>query len=356
MTGRGFRLCASAFLAAVLSAAARGDTPRPPAFEPIGLPSSRSSSPVFNRFAWLPPFTAAQPRSGEWFIVPTLSISQAMIASLLVDGEGAEIPVVNVDYETISFELPLSFGLGGSVSLEADFQAQYLWGGLLDGPIQLFHELFGFPNGGRELFAADQVNIAVPTKNGFDYRAYRSAFLVSDPVFGAAFRLLRTPSLALTGRIVAAVPLGLGDGLAGTELPQFGAGLYADWKTPSGVVVNGLLGGMLPLESLIGDERRPYPTLQVRLSSAVPLSRGLLLFLDLNLKSSPVGGYVYAGDIDFFALPNADLFVGLVFAGPEKRDSGSYGAFSVQEDPISHNSADIGFLGTWAFRSRGILR
>ncbi|MFA6507762.1 MAG: DUF3187 family protein, partial [Treponemataceae bacterium] len=228
-------------------------------FQPIGLPSSRSSSPVFNRYASLPPFTAAQPEKGEWFCIPTLEFSQGMTAAYIYDANGFEIPATILDYETLSLELPVSYGLTDMISLEMDLQFQYLWGGKLDALVEAFHGLFGFLNGGREIFNRDRLEITIPTLSGFDLRAASPALLVSDPLLGVALRLVKTDQTALTGRIFTALPLGLGAGLYGAELPQLGSGLYFCWTPHPRFGINASVGGILPLESFGWTASHPFP-------------------------------------------------------------------------------------------------
>jgi len=321
-------------------------------FQPIGLPSSRSSSPVFNRYASLPPFTAVQPEKGEWFCIPTLEFSQGMTAAFIYDADGFQIPATMLDYETLSLELPLSYGLTDTISLEMDLQFQYLWGGKLDAVIESFHGLFGFLNGGREIFNRDRLEINIPTLSGFDLRAASPSFLVSDPIFGVALGLVKTNQTALTGRIFTAVPLGLGAGLSGAELPQIGSGLYLSWTPLPRFGVNASLGGILPLESFGWTASHPFPMAQARLSVLAEAIPGLFLFIDLNFHSSPIRTDFIYSDTDLFAVPNADLLIGFLFTGRSDNRSGRYGSFTFQEDPITHNASDITFIGTGAFRWR----
>jgi hypothetical protein len=322
------------------------------AFAPFGLPSSRSPSPVFNRFAALPPFTARQPGQGDWLLVPTLEIAQCMTSLLVTQEDGSKAYKTSLDYETISLELPLSWGLSDRVSLEMDLQVQYIWGGFLDGIVESFHKSLGFPNGGRENVDYGRVEIDVETQNGYSLKLDKAALLVSDPVFGAAFSLVRLPALGLTGRVIGALPLGLGGGLAGSDLPQLGAGLYADWRPGPRTSMHMLLAGVLPLECFGWTGTHPCPMAQVRVSALAELARGLFLFVDCNYRSSPIRGYIADDGRDFFHLPNVDLLIGFVRSGSASRSAGRFGALSVREDPVSHNASDVGFLATGGFRWR----
>lgn len=319
-------------------------------FRPIGLPSSRSTSPVFNRYASLPPFTAEQPKRGEWFCVPTFELSQGMLAAWMYDSYGVPYPATQLDCETFSLELPLAYGLTDTVSLELDLQVQYLSGGFLDIVIESFHGLFGFPNGGRELFDRNRVEVDIPTMNGFDLRMDSSALLVADPVFGVGLGLAKTDRTTLTGRLLAALPLGLGAGLSGAELPQLGAALYAGWMPHSRITVNASVGGVLPLESFGWTASKPYPTAHARASILAEAAPGFFLLADFNFRTSPISSTIRYDGVDFYAMPNADLLIAFVFTGRKEKERGLFGSFSFQEDPFSHNAADIGFKGSGAFR------
>lgn len=318
-------------------------------FSALALPSSRSPSPVFNRYASLPPFTARLPRKGETVLAPSFEIAQAMLAALYLQEDGSDLPVANLDFETFGLELPISYGLSDRIAFELDAQAQYLWGGFLDEIIEGFHGLFGFPNGGREFFDPYDVAVFVETDNGYDLLADKAMFLVSDPYFGAAFGLIDSPALGLSFRLGGTVPLGLGRGFAGTELPQILAGAYADWRPSRRLSVYAMAGGILPLESFGWTNIRPAPMAQGRISSFIELNKSLFLFVDFNLKTSPISGNIYANGLDFFALPNADLLIGFAFASPGAKAAGKFSSFTVQEDPISHNSTDIRFIGSGVF-------
>lgn len=341
-------LAAGVLAAAALAAAAAADGP----FAPIGLPSSRSHSPVFNRFASLPPFTAELPGRGEWFLLPTASIKQAMIASLYIQEDGGGIPLTNLDFETVGLELSAAWGLSDRISLEFNAEVHYLWGGLFDGLIAGFHEAFGFPNAGRELFDAGDVSIYVKTRNGYTLYADEAMLLVSDPAFGAAFRLIARRDFSLTARAAGTVPLSLGKGFSGSELPQALAGFYLDWRPARRSSLHASAGGILPFESFGLTGTNPRPLLQSRISGFFDIGNGFLFFADFNLKTSPIDGEIYEGNVNFFGLPSADLLIGVAFAGPRERREGRYFGFAIQEDPISHNSTDVGFIWAGAFRSR----
>lgn len=347
----GFRAAALLFAACVGGAAHSQPAPAE-AFSPIGLPSSRSPLPVFNRFMSLPPFTARVPGRGEWFIAPTAEIAQTMIGYWDGAAGGSAEPKAAADFESLSLELPAAYGISGRTSIVLDVQALYLWGGLLDGTIEGFHGLFGFLNGGREYFDRNQVEIDIPTRNGFRLGADRPVLLISDPVLGAAFRLRESRRLTATGRLFAALPLGLGKGLAGSDLPQLGAGAYADWRAGPRFTATGSAGAVLPFESFGWSGTNPHPTAQARLSALIEIMGGLFLFADFNLRTSPIRAYVVDGDRDFFALPNLDLLVGFLFSGGKDRADGTYASFAVREDSFGNNASDIGFMAAAAFIRR----
>jgi hypothetical protein len=257
-----------------------------------------------------------------------------------------------LDFETLSLEMPVSYGLNDLVSLELDLQVQYLWGGFLDRTIEWWHALFGFPNSGREYFPANEAVVHVPTRNGFTLVADGPAFLLSDPVLGVGIRLMETPAFAAAGRCFAAIPAGLGKGLAGSDLPQVGAGAYAAWYAAPGLTLTASAGAVLPLETFGWSGTSPYPVAQFRLSAIAGSIRGRALFADLNLKTSPLSGHVYDGDTNFFAKPNADLLIGLVLIPSGIRRTGGFRSFAVREGPFSGNGSDIGFIASGTISGR----
>jgi hypothetical protein len=313
---------------------------QPGPFRPFALPSSRSTHVIFNRFMTLPPFTARVPEAGQWVFAPSLELSQNMVNAWLVQDDSRELRSY-FDYEVLAFELPVEVGLGDGWLAGIDAQFNFYSGGLLDGTIQAFHGLFGFPNNSRELIPDGRILIDMDPVNQPGFHAATPVAALADPVAFVGWGGYPAPRLGMSLLGLLAIPLGLGEGLAGTTSVQFGLALAADWWPADWLSVHAQLGGVLPAESLAG--AGPLPMLQARLSLVGNLDFPWLPYLDFRLHSSPVLGGILVDGQDYFNLPNSDIHFGLLFCPEPARGAGSHTGFAVQEDPFSHNGADVGF-------------
>jgi hypothetical protein len=170
---------------------------------------------------------------------------------------------------------------------------------------------------------------------------------VADPVLFVGWGGFPDQRLGLSALGLFAVPLGLGQGLAGSSSVQFGVSVAADWWPADWLAVHAQFGGVLPMESLTAGG--PLPMLQARLSLVGNLDFPWLPYLDCRLHSSPVRSGVLVGGYDYFNQPNADIHVGLLFCPSPARGAGGQAGFVVQEDPFSHNAADVGFQSSLVF-------
>jgi len=320
-------------------------------FNPFGLPSSRSTSPVFNRFAGLPPLTARIPDKGEWCLIPSIEISQLFTDGYynLVDGTNKEIRYL--DYEAYAFEVPASIGLGKGLALGIDIQFQYITGGFLDSTIEGFHSLFGFPSNNRESFPKNDLIVNIPTNNGFSLQADHPELLVSDPQIFLQAGLFKQGTVTLSALLIGSFPIYLSDGLAGTTLPQLGTGAYLDWNPLPWLLLRANSGVVVPFDVFVPvNGQTPHPYGMARLSGLFNLGSSIFLFLDFNLRGSAITTNIKTGNSDFFAIPNADMLVGFIFSGNNTK--GTFGSFTVQEDPFSNNASDITFIWSGGFSGR----
>ena len=248
----------------------------------------------------------------------------------------------------MAVELPLRVGLGQSCSIGLDVQAIYLSGGFLDRIIEAWHNLCGFPKNSRDILPRNRVLLDLDTTAGPSFHGDQSAFLVADPVLSFGWGMIQSAQFNLGGQALCAIPLGLGGGVAGTGLPQLGLAVSADWWPLAWLGVHGLSGAVLPLESF--KPHGPWPMIQARLSFIANFGWEVQPYLDFNLRTSPIQTTVYDRFGDYFARPNTDLRFGLLWAGSAARQRGEFGAFTVQEDPFTHNSSDVSLQGGAAFR------
>lgn len=318
-----------------------------PAFQPYALPSTRSTLVIFNRFMSLPPFTARVPEAGAWVLAPSLELSQVLINGLFSQGDNVELRSF-FDYEVLALELPVTLGLGAGWCLGVDLQLDWFSGGFLDAPIRTFHTWFGFPNNSRGTIPDNRVSIAFEGLNGISFHKDAPVLALADPVFFLGWGAIRQADFKLAFLSQLAVPLGLGAGLVGATGPQLGLMLSIDWWPAAWLGLHGQAGGILPLESRESGAN-PVPIVQVHLSVVGNFDFRFLPYIDIRLATSPARSLADYQGWDFFSLPNADLRIGLLLSLPGDRTDGGHLGISLQEDPFSHNSADVGFQASAAF-------
>ena len=312
----------------------------------FGLPPTKTGFPVFSRFASLPSFNAQTPGKGSFHLLPEVAVSQVMTSGWNFDS-GEPVLMRYFDFETWSVDLAVEYGVTDRLAIGGDLRAVYLSGGVMDGLIDFYHGLFGFPDMGRPKFPRDEVVLDLDTNNGFSFRRSVPALLLADPQFHAAARIVEGGAFDLTFRLALNVPAGLGAGITGTQAFQAAAGLYADTTVFSRLRLWSALGGVLPFESFLSPG--PKPMLSARLSVLLETGKPVSPFVDFSFTGSPVGtnlltlknGFIY----DFFGIPEADMRFGFVWETGGDRCL----AFAVQEDPFSSNSADVSFQLVYCF-------
>jgi hypothetical protein len=316
-------------------------------YQPIALPPSDSTLPIFSRYPGLLPMTARNPQPGEWFVVP-----QLLLSSLMTNGQYLlnDVPVVNsfFDGELLSLGAHAMVGLGEGWSAGLQLKLSYLSGGFLDTAIDTFHGWFGFPTNGREKLPRDRLLLDLDTFNGFGFHRDQPVWMLADPVLALTYNLLDLTDLGLQFVTQLSLPLGLGAGLTGSDLPVLTEGVYVDAWPAWWLGLHAAIGVILPGEIL----RSPGASamFQARLAVVGNFGWDILPYVEFTYQSSPIQTDIYEGDSDYFARPNSDLYFGIIIAWPEARQRGDYGAFTIQEDPFTHNGADVTFQGSGAFR------
>ena len=262
----------------------------------FGLPPAKTGYPIFARFASLPSFNAQTPAKASFHLLPEIAVSQVMTSGRDSD---ATTLFRYFDYETWSADLALEYGITDRLAIGGDLRAIYLSGGVLDGLIDFYHGLFGFPNMGRPSFPHNEVVLALDTLNGFSFMRSTPAFLLADPQFHAAARLVESGAFDLTFRLALTVPAGLGAGIAGTPGFQTAAALYADTTVFSRLRLWGELGGILPFDYF--NSPGPKPMVAGRLSLMFDTRKAVSPFVDFSFKSSLMPVMVLRGFLTSWA-------------------------------------------------------
>ncbi|MBI2343246.1 MAG: DUF3187 family protein [Deltaproteobacteria bacterium] len=135
----------------------------------------QSQHPFSLQFAQLKPMpvVADAPGDGRWAMTTQYS---NIFEQFVTPTEN-----VQIDLEQWQTEMEIAYGLGHQFTLEGTLPITTTWGGFLDGFLQWYHHLFGFPNGGRESVANNTYAVHMIDRTT---GATRYAVAAHGPVFG----------------------------------------------------------------------------------------------------------------------------------------------------------------------------
>jgi thiol-disulfide isomerase/thioredoxin len=71
-----------------------------------------------------------------------------------------------LDFESLDASLSYAYGMSDTLQIELEYEQRWRFGGVLDGFIEGFHDLFGLGQAGRDEFPRDQTNIFVAEREG----------------------------------------------------------------------------------------------------------------------------------------------------------------------------------------------
>jgi hypothetical protein len=134
-----------------------------------------------------------------------------------------------VDLELALFDIAFNFRLSDRVGVFAVLSGASYTGGVLDGFVEGFHDVFGFGSAARPGLDRNQINVLLDLKGQqvtlLDAPANSG---VLDPVFGLRYTVSRDPTVAnLVFETAVKVPLGRGEGLYSTNRADVGVQITA---------------------------------------------------------------------------------------------------------------------------------
>jgi hypothetical protein len=82
------------------------------------------------------------------------------------DPENGEIGTFLLDYESLDAYLSYAYGLSDVFQIEMEYEQRWRFGGVMDGFIEGFHDLFGLGQSGRDLWPRNRTFIYIDRDNG----------------------------------------------------------------------------------------------------------------------------------------------------------------------------------------------
>ncbi len=131
------------------------------------------------------------------------------------------------DFEMASIGLDFQYGLIDGLTLELYYRYFFIYGGFLDGAIEVFHEFFNLPSARRDHYTLDSVHYFYK-----DYFQYTDATGTSSPlIFSILKQLEESNNITLYGRLFIGIPLLAKPGFVSDQV-SWGLGLMGKgvWK------------------------------------------------------------------------------------------------------------------------------
>jgi hypothetical protein len=80
--------------------------------------------------------------------------------------DSGDLGLYLLDFESLDLNLAYDYGISDTVQVGAEYEQRWLFGGLMDGLIEGFHDLFGLGQAGRDRFPRNQTNILIDPQTG----------------------------------------------------------------------------------------------------------------------------------------------------------------------------------------------
>jgi hypothetical protein len=312
-------------------------------------------SPHFLIFLNLPGMAARHPTGARYSLGLSTYLSQEFLASW--EGQGDEAVLVrHADFENLSLEASGRWYPSPRFQLGAAMRLIAYGGGILDWPIEAFHELFGFPNAGREYHPANEVFVDYTSTGGYHFFLDRPWMSFGDLDLWATGTLVDTPvwALALSGGLK--LPTGSFESLSGSGGTDLALAALVDLNLHRRftVYLNAGLTLALTEPNAATDTGTAFAQAIVAFEYAV--NHRLSLLLQGNLKSPSMHADIITrnnlGQVgDQLSFPQTNIKFGM------RRRSGHYLIQAyMEEDALTNNGVDFtfNFAITWMFpHSRG---
>jgi hypothetical protein len=297
-----------------------------PADEPSGSGPLYSTSIYFPYilFAQLSGFPAAVAADGDVNLAGTLYLTNDMVMwSEKISGESYYH--TTQDHENLTFEGNFSRGFGRGLEAGGTIRFLLYYGGFLDWVIEGFHGLFDFPNGGREFFDQNRVEINVENNNGLEIKQKGTLFALGETDLWLKTDLFSDGRNRLTGLVLVKVPTGAlsGSSAVSTGYPDLLLAAMADFHPFRLFSFYFQTGFTLPGQHFNPAETaRPYPHFSSLLAVEFHPSQRWGVIAQLNFKTAALGGDVkhwFFDNTDRLLLPQTDLLFGLVLTSDHDR-------------------------------------
>lgn len=248
--------------------------------------------PLFLIHQHLPGTEAAIKQPGAFTLYNTIYYSQAfLIYALKRDENGKFYPAERaVDFESFVFESGFSYAINKNFEIGGIWRIISYYGGFLDAFTQNYHNLFGFPNAGRELVPQNEVVIDLRTNNGIDITLNHESVGFGDIDLWGKYHFFGSRYIDSAFQFGIKLPTGNLQQVTGSEAPDFTCGFLLDIYPIKYVSLFFQTGIVVPLNSIVPAQYRPYPMFNGLAAIEVSPFRFFSIMAQMNIRTSPVTG------------------------------------------------------------------
>lgn len=168
---------------------------RNPLIQVFGLPSSRGAG-ILARNSW------------------SLKFSAELANSFRVSSSARE--ELSIDAESYRMQLDLRWGIAEHWEIGVQIPYVGYYGGVLDDPIEQWHDLLKLPNGDRDTYAQDEVLISYARDGQFELQENSSAQGVGDISFDLGYQFALSKNRSWNLRAGMTLPSGQPEDLTGS--------------------------------------------------------------------------------------------------------------------------------------------
>jgi len=263
---------------------------------------------------------------------------------LNTDNNGGIDAAIMRDYESLTTEIGFSFFITKYFQTGIDLRLNVYYGGFLDNVIESYHSAFGFPNGGREYIAQNQLKIDIKNDNGVILYLNKPTVSFGDIDLWCKYTFFEKKWVSLAALGAFKIPTGRLSGVtvSGSGYPDFALGILADFRPVWILSFYAQAGIIVPLDSIIRFNSKPYPMFNGLAGIELNPLNFFSLIVQFNLKTSPLTSNSldidYRGNPDYLSRPQINTLVGFVF-----QYKGSRWQIYIEEDSFTNAGTDITF-------------
>ena len=240
----------------------------------------------------LPGTEAVVKKPGALTLYNTIYYSQAFsIYALKRDQNGKIYPAERaIDFESCVFESGISYAINKNWEIGCMWRIISYYGGFMDAFTQNFHNLFGFPNAGRELVPQNEVVIDLRTNNGIDLKLDHATVGFGDIDLWGKYNFFRSRYIDSAFQFGVKLPTGNLQQVTGSESPDFTAGLLMDIYPIKYLSLFFQTGIVVPLNSIVPAKYQPFPMFNALAAIEISPLRFFSIVAQMNIRTSPVCG------------------------------------------------------------------